>query len=335
MPKIKGINPIEQAFFDAWIEYAESPDEEQEQRINTFEQQWGGLDIDAFKHALQEGNTSDRLVAIFAIGNLAYANTKELLIPFLSSSIRKERWASAIVLGEQKDEQVFALLGQLLMEKMEYFPPFTEEEIQNARNVIFQTIEHKRGASNIPITWEHHVHPSFVQIWHAVEAYNDEYTWYMRHRITITTILGNWDDLRTISMLRQALQRCWQIEQLSSSRGRFPNSFLDIWFQLEDELAYALGQLEAWNALDGLEFPSIRFKLARLYLVFGSLHINIFSLECWNIIMNLRTGTLNPNQVVGTLQRHFGLNIYLAESSLRMFEKWYQERKQIALLDNK
>src|SRR5258708_1144366 len=97
MPRTREVaEPIRRAFVDAWAVY-QLPDEEWEARIRTFEQYWGSFELDTFKHVLQEGNEADRLVALFALGYLAYEETKELLVPFLSSSVGKERWASAIV----------------------------------------------------------------------------------------------------------------------------------------------------------------------------------------------------------------------------------------------
>lgn len=82
-----------------------------EERIRAFEQRCDGFEVDAFKHALHEGNEADRLVALFAPGRFTHEEIKGLLEPFLHSPIRKERWASAMVLGDQRDERAFALLG--------------------------------------------------------------------------------------------------------------------------------------------------------------------------------------------------------------------------------
>src|SRR5579875_2742925 len=130
MPRIRRTDLIEQAFFEARIEYDQMPDEEMKERMNAFEQQWGGFEIDAFRHALQEGDEADRLVALFALNRFAHEETKELLVPFLHSPIRKERWASAMVLGDQRDERAFAVLGALLTEHMEYVPPASEQEVR-------------------------------------------------------------------------------------------------------------------------------------------------------------------------------------------------------------
>ena len=280
MPKIRVTNPIEQAFFDTWREYDVMPDEEHKRRMRTFKRRWKGLDSNAFKHALQEGNDIDRLFALFALGYLAPNGYEDLLLPFLSSPLRRERWGSAMMLGLRKDERVFALLGQMLIEQMELHPP--EEE--------------------------------------------DEYHWFMGHRITIISILTNYNDPRAIPVLRHALEKCLQLEQLPPSQSGSSDSFLEALYQLEDELAYALGSLKAWNSLDGLNLSAPRLKLTRLYIVIGSLHLNLTSLRDDAIILLLQTGTLDPQQIVGVLEEQYGEDSSVARASVQQFGRWYQQR---------
>src|SRR5258708_25865954 len=136
MPRTREVDAMEQACSNAWIVDAMIPDEEREERMRAFRQWWGSFEIDAFKHALQEGNEADRLVALFALGYLAYEETQALLVPFLASSVRKERWASAMVLGAHQDDRAFALLGQLLTDQLEPFSPAAEE--QKVMNMVLQ-----------------------------------------------------------------------------------------------------------------------------------------------------------------------------------------------------
>src|SRR5260221_7206179 len=323
MPRTREVDAIERAFFHAWIVDAMIPDEEREERIRAFRQWWGSFEIDAFKHALQEGNEADRLVALFALGYLAYEETHELLIPLLASAVRKERWASAMVLGDHQDERAFALLGQLLKDQLEPFSPTADE--QKVRNMVLQAERRAKELYGTPAAWKRLVHPGLVQTWGKMEVYRDEYTWYLRHRQTITSILAAWNDPRAIPMLRQTLQTCWEIEQ--RTRGS-----LQTLHQLEDKLAYTLGQLEAWNALDGLEtagLPPSRFKLARMFLVFGALRINLQHLYQGNITLLVTLGTIDADQVTKVLRERFGLDEYLARANLNVFQQWYQERDEL------
>lgn len=182
----------------------------QQEHINAFQQRWDGCSLDAFKRALQEGDESHRLVAIFALGYLADKETRELLVPFLASPVRKERWAGTIVLGEHRDERVFPLLGQLLVEHMEYVSPSSEQDVWNS---VCRAIEQAREHYGTPIAWQHFVEPDVVQKWNELEGHQGEYIWYLIHRITITNIFGAWGNPQAIPILRQAFQRCWQLEQ--------------------------------------------------------------------------------------------------------------------------
>lgn len=323
MPRTREVDAIERAFFHAWIECDLIPDEEREERMRAFRQWWGSFEIDAFKHALHEGNEADRLVALFALGYLAYEETHELLIPFLASAVRKERWASAMVLGDHQDERAFALLGQLLTDQLEPFSPAADE--QKVMNMVLQAERRAKELYGSPAAWKRLVHPGLVQTWGKMEVYRDEYTWYLRHRQTITSILAAWNDPRAIPMLRQALQTSWDIEP--RTRGS-----LQTLHELEDQLAYTLGQLEAWQALEGLEtagLPPSRFKLARMFLVFGALRVNLQLLYQGSITLLIRSGTIDADQVTKVLRERFGLDEYLARANLNVFQQWYQERDEL------
>ena len=137
MARTREIDEIERAFSHAWVEHDMIPDEEQEARRRAFQEWWGSFEVDAFKRVLQEGNEADRLVALFALGYLAYEETHDLLVPFLTSAVRKERWASAMALGAHQDERAFALLGHLLTDQLEPFSPPAEEE--KVTNRVWQT----------------------------------------------------------------------------------------------------------------------------------------------------------------------------------------------------
>jgi hypothetical protein len=324
MPRARWSDPIQRAFFDAWIDESEMPDEVREQKIDTFAKKWGGLDVNAFRRALQEGNEADRLCAIFALGYLAQPSVKELLVPFLSSSVRKERWASAISLGEGKDERAFSLLQEMLLEKMEYYPPQGNRDLnRRAADAIREATSRFGHSAN----WDRLVDPILVKAWNENQAYVQEFEWYTVHRLTITSLFGAWGDVRAIPTLRQALSKCWEIEQLPLAQGGIPGGFFaETWHHLEDDIAYVLGQLEAWNALDGLELPPVGFQLARMHLVFGFLQVNLHSLFNGDITRLINVGTLDPDRTIYVLREHFGLTENECRHSLQQFQQWYQER---------
>jgi hypothetical protein len=105
---------IQEAFYDTWIY-----DSFQEEIIERFTHQWGGLDAETFHQVLAKGQGKDRVFAIFALANLAPTDVVTLLSPFLESERREDRWASAISLGRLRDPRVFPLLQDLLLSSIE------------------------------------------------------------------------------------------------------------------------------------------------------------------------------------------------------------------------
>ena len=312
---------VKYAFIYAWPEFDQIPDEEMEGHLRSFEQWWGGLDTEAFKRALHEGNEQDRLVALFALGSLAYEETKEVLAPFLASPVRKERWASALGFGEHQDER--ALLGHLLTDHLEPYSPLADDH--KITQLECEARERARTLYNSPAAWERFAYPGLVQRWREGEASRREYAWYMHHRPTILAILQNWNDPRAIPALRLALQRCWHIEPHT-------HGFSDTLHQLQDTLAYTLGQLGAWDAPEGLETPGLppsRFKLARMFLVFGLLHVSLLRMYDGNLTSLIEQGALDPDQVAQVLRERFGLDEYLARANLNVFQQWYLERDKL------
>ena len=93
-----------------------------ERRIEAFEQHWGGLDSEAFERVIREGTGEDKVIAIFALGYINSPHVCDLLAPLLDSPVRMERWASAIVLGNARDERALPVLHTIL-QKEALFPP--------------------------------------------------------------------------------------------------------------------------------------------------------------------------------------------------------------------
>jgi hypothetical protein len=324
MPRPKWADPVARAFFDAWIDDAEMPDEMRDERIAAFQKCWQTFEWDAFQRALQGEQEDDRMCALFALGYLAPAGVEELLIPFLSSPVRKERWASAIALGEHRDERAIPFLKTCLLEKMEYVP---SQQVQETHKILSDAIEKDPDKSSLSIYWEHMEDPLFAHAMEEAQNYQAEHYWHTIHRLTITNLLGDWRDPRAIPTLRLAFQKCWEIEQ----RGEVAGGSWELWFNVEDDLAYALGQLHVWDALDGLAMPPARFKLARMYLVFGALEVNLQGMYGGNIMRLIASGAMDQDAVLRMLQEHFGLDQALAGANLRMFQQWYKERAQTYL----
>lgn len=88
--------------------------------IEAFARRWGGLELDTFVRALQEGKESDKVLAIWALGYEPAAWAREYLLPFLQSTEPMERWASALGLGKMGEPVALPVLLRMLTE---CFPP--------------------------------------------------------------------------------------------------------------------------------------------------------------------------------------------------------------------
>lgn len=101
-----------------YIHYAfeQLGDEDDHIAIEQFLARWGGTDHETLVRVLQEGQSEDRVLALFAIGYHTSSWAKELLFPFLGSTDPQERWASAICLGRMKQEEALPVLLSLITE---------------------------------------------------------------------------------------------------------------------------------------------------------------------------------------------------------------------------
>ncbi|MDQ2714876.1 MAG: hypothetical protein M3Z08_08220 [Chloroflexota bacterium] len=291
---------------------------------------------------LQKGDRIERLFAIFASGYALLPTGAEQLIPFLTSSFRKERWASAIALGRAKHESVFTMLQDLLLEDMEYHPPHDNDALCEIIYAAAKEAEGRFGNRD----WEKVVDTAMVEAWNESQAYLNDYHWFIIHRFTIMRLLGAWGNPRAISALCQTFAICWDIEQHPDARGKLPGRFTQTWQHLQDELAYALGQLQTWHALDDLALPPVRLRLARMYLLFGSLQANttcVFSQATLGLIFDPDTsgffGTLrhmwgfappliDPAIAANILGKQYGLSEEEQAFSIQHFEKDYWERHE-------
>lgn len=302
MPRERWSDAIKQAHFDAWIDSADILGEsEKEKYVDGFAVRWGGLSAEAFKQALQHGDAEERLFALFALGYLAPPDGEKLLIPFLDSPIRKERWASASASGGWKNEQAFSLLRELLVEELEYLPPFL---------VAGEKPDDPRQKK----AWEKELDDKDTKyVW--------EYDWCLMHRLKITLFLGSWGNPRAIPILVQTLQQSLALEFHSTYPNNF-HIFAQTWHHFQDRLAYALGELGAWNALDTVNLPPKRLHIARRYLVFGSLHASVP--QVFNFLYLANWGR-DGNDISSLLARS-GVDLTLGLPDLASVDQMLRER---------
>lgn len=143
-----------------------------------------------------------------------------------------------------------------------------------------------------------------------------DYEWYLHQRAECALVLGAWGDTRAVPRLREALQAVWQMEQA------WPHFFgpvecgPEIWYEFQDQLVCALGQLGAWDALESLAFSESDLLVARIYLVLGSLQVEAADVF-WHV---------EAEQVQHLLAQHFGLSRVEQEYSVQQFSRACKER---------
>ncbi len=150
--------------------FGEDPNKKAEEE-EAFASRWRGIDEARFWQALAEGRGADKLLAIFVIG---HSGNPAAIAPFLSSPNQKERWASALCLGEINDTYAYPYLETMLIE----------------------------GLSLDPATWP------------RTREAHWEMQWYDNNRIVALQLLEPWDAPSLISTMRQAYQRMWDLEQV-------------------------------------------------------------------------------------------------------------------------
>lgn len=292
------------------------------------------------QRALTEGQEQDRLFALFLLGALATSEARELLLSFLTSESRKERWVSAISLGRLKDERVFAVLQTLLLEGFAADTIFARsEDVQRAQEIChdYRYTEQEREILS-------------EAFWGIIERLERlEYEWYLRQRAECALVLGAWDNPVVVLRLKEALQAAWNMEQAWPNYAGPDESGPGIWHFFQDRLAFALGQLVAWDALSSIHLPPFHLHVARIYLVLGALQVNDLWIFYENSPSTLfrdspaylqeratmkRAGIgvlpfVEPAPVKQLLAEHFGLSQAEQEAYLMQFPTaWYGRSKR-------
>jgi hypothetical protein len=102
---------IDQAF---WVYYTDISDPQYEKE--RFVQRWEGFDLDTLRRVLAAGGDDEQCMALYLIAFSRVPQARELLLPYLQSSLVKQRWSSALLLGEMGEEQAVPVLCTMLSE---------------------------------------------------------------------------------------------------------------------------------------------------------------------------------------------------------------------------
>ncbi|HEU0001450.1 MAG TPA: HEAT repeat domain-containing protein [Ktedonobacteraceae bacterium] len=96
-----------------------------------------------------------------------------------------------------------------------------------------------------------------------------DYSWYDVKHMHVAHLLGSWGKQEAVAALKETLQHIWRAELQLKAQG----DDVQMEAHYEDALAYALGQLGAFDALADLEASPSRHKLWAITLVLGYLNM--------------------------------------------------------------
>lgn len=256
----------------------------------------GGLHARAIHQALREANDLDRIAAMFLLG--CYHQLGE----------EAQRWAESIL------------------------HPFRESP---------DLLE--RGASAIPFAWrnERHVlpvlrtflteslspqHPSPVAKPHVVLALCDDW------RIDVVRLLGQWQ----IPSLLPVFCEVWLalvslLEQQAllprSQRGRHQKYLFDC----IDQIAFALGQLDAFAVLDDLPLSAPEKENALIHMACG--HLWVHHPDQWRLVpeanLHLKTDHDLAAAVVRVLEQQCGMS---SSEGKHHVQQWFNNPEERAIL---
>lgn len=153
--------------------------------------------------------------------------------------------------------------------------------------------------------------------------------WFEVQHLHLASLLGGWGDRMLISPLRETLARLWQVEQ--NAPDNINQTGMQLWWGYQDELAYALGQLGAFDALTGLEVSADRLRVWTVNLALGYLNMQQrYQTNCIGFIgdpMHVEDYQELSPLLLQVLQQQIGLSLQEAISFLRgygedCFHRW-------------
>jgi len=137
------------------------------------------------------------------------------------------------------------------------------------------------------------------------------YDWFDIRHLHVADIVGRWGDTSAVPALRNALERVWLLEQQSLGENE------QIWWDYQVSLAYALGRLEAFDALEGMKLPAYRCRYWTIFIAMSYINANALG---WNRVVDFLSESVNSQEhqdlyilLLQTLQQKGGLSLQEAE----------------------
>lgn len=231
-------------------------------------------------------------------------------------------FAQALQQGTFKDQQVAAfVLGYSESTwARDLLLPFLQHEHPKVRWTVALVLGDRREDAAFPVLLN-----MLQEFLPPHPHYSVDHDWYDVQHIHVANILGSWGNPAAIPALHDTLTKMWQIEQ---SRSFDANP--QMWWPYQDALAYALGQLGAFDVLTDLNLTQQRKHLWSVNLVMGYLNARkIYKKDIWGIILDLSLhgDTTKFLDLVATLlEEKMGLTPQEAQSFLKVYSDDYTER---------
>ncbi len=157
--------------------------------------------------------------------------------------------------------------------------------------------------------------------------------WFEVGHLRVAHLLGRWGNPALIPILRETLAQVWRVER--DAPKNINQAGTQLRWHYQDQLAYALGQLGAFDALTGLEVPAPRIRVWTVNLAMGYLNAqDRYRSNCIGIIGDpVHAGAyqeLHP-LLLQVLQERVGLTFQEASSYLQgyggdYFSRWNEPR---------
>jgi hypothetical protein len=152
-----------------------------------------------------------------------------------------------------------------------------------------------------------------------------EYDWYDVRHTTVAHILGVWGRHDAIEPLHDTLAKLWQVEQQRSADDDAQG-----WWQYQDALVYALGRLEAFDALADLNISQERTRFWKVTLVMGYLNAtHLYRRPVVRIVQDARSDAALAEflTLVSTLlQEKTGMSLEEADFAVKNYDGDYFDR---------